>query len=376
MVVRFYTIIAFLFWLNPIMAQPTKIEKLIDKAYNIIEGDSAKPRNNYFVAVPIWGVYPETGWRLGLSNTYIFKSSATESTRPSLIRLNMQYTQLGQYSIRPFVDYFSRDNKYNIKLYFNHTYFNEYFYGIGNKTPSSLKELYYFKLSQFDVRVTQQIFKNTYIGLQIHTEQMFDMAYSNLNGLLNNGNIPGGKGSHTAGAGFVIAYDSRDKVFFPLKGSYVEISSLTNHKILSSDFNYNSITIDARKYFHLQKFNVVALQFYSRLNFGQAPFRQMATLGNDVYMRGYYNGRYRDNMLYAAQAELRQTIWGPLGIALFGGMGNVGSNINSLTQSIKPNCGIGIRGLALRREHVNIRIDYGLGEQGIKGFYFTMGEAF
>ncbi|MFN4084027.1 MAG: BamA/TamA family outer membrane protein [Bacteroidia bacterium] len=357
-------------------AQQSKLEKLIDKVYNFIEGDSAHPKTKYFVAIPIWGIYPETGIQIGLSNAFFYNAGKDKITRTSLARVNVSLSQYKQYAIKPDINYFSKNNLYNLRLSYNYTYFNEFFYGIGNKSSNTERELYFFKLNQFDLRLTKQFLKNTYIGLQAQAERMSDIDYENKNGLLNSGNIAGGKGSTVAGLGFVVAYDSRDKIFFPLTGTYAEISNALFNKSMGSDFNYNALLIDLRKYYQLKKYNVITFQYYSRLNFGQAPFRQLATIGSDMFMRGYYRGRYRDNLMYAFQAELRQSIWGLLGFAVFAGAGNVGSNTKDLLGSIMPNAGIGIRGVALRKEHFNVRIDYGIGSNGNSGFYFTMGEAF
>ena len=63
-------------------------------------------------------------------------------------------------------------------------------------------------------------------------------------------------------------------------------------------------------------------------------------------------------------------------MVFFAGAGNVGNTLGNLFEHIKPNYGIGIRGIAMRKERINLRIDYGRGENGIQGMYFTLGEAF
>jgi len=73
---------------------------------------------------------------------------------------------------------------------------------------------------------------------------------------------------------------------------------------------------------------------------------------------------------------LRTVIWGPLGAVFFGGFGNVGNTISNLTSSMKPNYGIGIRGVLLRKDHINFRIDWGFGEGKNKGLYLSLHEAF
>ena len=45
--------------------------------------------------------------------------------------------------------------------------------------------------------------------------------------------------------------------------------------------------------------------------------------GGSSRMRGYYEGRYRDNNLIEAQVELRQKVYGRNGIVIWGGAGNV-----------------------------------------------------
>jgi hypothetical protein len=79
----------FLLFLSSVDAQEkSKLELLIDKAYSIIEGPTAKPRKNYFFVVPIWSVSPETGIKLGASFGYVFKTADDSTTRPSSVRLN------------------------------------------------------------------------------------------------------------------------------------------------------------------------------------------------------------------------------------------------------------------------------------------------
>ena len=121
---------------------------------------------------------------------------------------------------------------------------------------------------------------------------------------------------------------------------------------------------------------MLAIQAFANINSGNIPFRMMGTLGSDSYMRGYYNGRFRDNCAMAFQTELRKTIWGPVSIVAFGGLGTVSQNADGLTSNLKPCYGAGLRIMAIPREKMNIRADYGMGIDGANAFYLTMGEAF
>ncbi|MFZ4798169.1 MAG: BamA/TamA family outer membrane protein [Bacteroidia bacterium] len=353
----------------------SKLEKMLDKMYDKIEGDSDKPKKNSFFAVPIWGVTPETGWQIGLSLIYLNRQFNDSVSRPSLFRLNTQYTQLNQYTIRPYIDLFTKNNKYNIKASYTFKKFNEYYWGIGNETPNSNKALYDFSQNRLQLRITKQVVKGIYLGIQSEQNLTNDFNFKG-NPLFEKKEVIGNNGSFTSGLGLVVSFDTRNQIYYPTKGHFIDITTLFNQAVFGSDFNFNNLSIDARKYFNLWNENVLALQGFANLNDGNIPFKQLATIGSESFMRGYYNGRFRDHHAMAFQAELRKKVWGPISITFFGGFGNVANQSSLLFTNIKPNYGIGFRAIAIRREHVNIRIDYGRGENGIQGFYFTMNEAF
>ncbi|MBC7383619.1 MAG: BamA/TamA family outer membrane protein [Bacteroidia bacterium] len=356
--------------------QKSSMERLIDRTYSIIEGDSAAPRKRYFFVLPIWGIAPETGIRLGVSVGYLFRVKHTDSiTRPSLLRLNTQYTQNGQFSVRPTIDIFFAENKYNLKAQFIYNNFNENYWGIGNKVSENAKENYKFRLNKLNLKLTKQFIKNLYAGLQLQYERLYDIRFNDSSNAPSGG-VAGINGYNILGGGIAIAYDNRDHVYYPFKGAYIELSNLSYPQAFGGNHQFHNITFDARKYHRLWKENVLALQLFGNFNFGNVPYRQMGTIGNDMIMRGYYNGRFRDQHLLAFQLELRKIIWGPLGIVVFGGGGNVGRDVPDLLSTIKANYGVGVRFLGIRKEHLNIRTDLGFGQNGIYGFYFTMGEAF
>lgn len=356
-------------------AQKNKLEIFTDKVYKIIEGDSANPKKKYWFVLPIWGLAPETGWRLGLSLGIIFKVEHDSITRPSLLRFNTQFTQYHQLSVRPTVDIFFGQNKYNLKAQFIYNNFNENYWGIGNKASEVSKENYDFKLHRLNAKLTRQVVKNLYTGFQFQYDRLFDLSFKS-SSITPNSGVLGINGFTALGLGFSMAYDNRDHIYYPVHGAYIEVSNLWYNKSLLGNYSFNNLIIDARKYVCLWKKNVLAIQAYGNFNSGEVPYRLMGTMGNDMIMRGYYNGRFRDHLMSAAQVEMRKTIWGPLGMTVFAGGGQVGRDAKDLLSSIKPNYGIGFRCMMVRKEHINIRMDMGFGEGKIKGVYFTMGEAF
>ena len=228
----------------------SKLEKMMDKMYDKIEGDSAKPKKNSFFAVPIWGVSPETGWQLGMSLVYLYRNKNDSNTRPSLIRLNAQTTELDQYSIRPYIDLFTKNNKYNIKASYTFRKFNEYYWGIGNETPNSNKALYDFSQNRLQLRVTKQVFKGIYLGIQ--SEQNLTNGF-NFKGdsLFEKKEVVGNNCSFTSGLGLVVSFDTRNQIYYPTKGHFVDITTLFNQAVFGSEFNFINLSIDALKYFKL-----------------------------------------------------------------------------------------------------------------------------
>ena len=96
-------------------------------------------------------------------------------------------------------------------------------------------------------------------------------------------------------------------------------------------------------------------------------------------MRGYYQGRYRDNMLMAAQTEYRflpfpfSKRWGA---AAFISAGTVSRSPGAVDLSaLKVTGGIGARFLIFPSKDVFTRFDLAVTEDGL-GYYFYIGESF
>ncbi len=93
-------------------------------------------------------------------------------------------------------------------------------------------------------------------------------------------------------------------------------------------------------------------------------------------MRGYYEGRFRDQNVALLQSEVRFDLYKRLGGVVFGAVGVLGDNQMLLRpDDPKVAYGAGLRFTVNRRDHLNIRLDYGIGRQS-SGLYLTIGEAF
>ncbi len=109
------------------------------------------------------------------------------------------------------------------------------------------------------------------------------------------------------------------------------------------------------------------------------PFNQLALMGGENLMRGYYLGRYRDNVLVATQAEYRFLPFPfskRFGGAVFGSLGAVSPSMADLNlDQVRFAGGAGLRYLLFPNKDIFIRFDVAATNEGF-GYYFYIGEAF
>lgn len=351
------------------------ILRTMDWGYRIIEGDSANPHKKYFFPIPLISYKPETRWMIGLSTTSIFRVRHDSVTRPSFARLNISYSQERQFALRPQLEIFTANNRWNIKANYTYTDFAEYFWGMGIGAAAADKALYSFRMHRGNAKAGRLLGKYIYAGVQYVFENMYEIDASK-SAQLQQSEVVGNTGYRASGAGLYVAYDSRDQIYFPYNGVLAELSAASFSKAFASTHTFTNLVADLRWYKQLWNENILAIQIYSQHNAGNVPFRMAATLGNEMFMRGYYTGRYRDNHAVALQAELRKHIWGPVGAVFFTGTGTVAPNIGELTRLHKPHMGAGLRVKAIPRERINMRFDYAIGVDGNRAAYISLNEAF
>lgn len=176
--------------------------------------------------------------------------------------------------------------------------------------------------------------------------------------------------------GLTLSYDTRDNLTAPYKGLYINFNQRFFLKGLGNGrYHFNSSELTVNGYTPLWEGAVLAAQAHGLFNYGgEVPWFQMAMVGGNSSMRGYYEGRYRDKNMIDAQVELRQHIWKRHGVVVWCGAANIFPELKALRiQKTLPNFGLGYRWEFKKR--VNIRLDYGFGKH-ISGFLFNINEAF
>jgi outer membrane protein assembly factor BamA len=198
-------------------------------------------------------------------------------------------------------------------------------------------------------------------------------------GVLQLGTVLGAAGGRVGQLQGGALWDSRDNVFAPQAGAFVQVVGSIAAGALASEYDFRRLTVDGRRYLRVGDRRVLALQGVVEATGGDAPFDQLSLVGSSNYFRGYARGRYRDRHLAAIQAEYRAPLVGRLGWAVFGGGGRVASRVGDLAGSdarFLPSYGLGARWLLFERSRSTVRVDYGRGGGGASGLYVAFNEAF
>jgi outer membrane protein assembly factor BamA len=341
-----------------------------------ISPDTLTQKKRYLVsAIPVIFYTPETRFGFGASGICIFNFKKDSAfAQKSSLSLGFAYTQNKQALFYLPYNLFIKNRSYQLYGELGYNKFNYNFYGVGNKVPADFVERYGVEFPRLRITALKKIAKNFYAGPRYAFD---DFTLSNLDttALLHRGTIPGSKGGMVSGAGIVALYDSRDNIFYPSKGEWCELVFFRSDKITGSDFNYTRIAFDLSKYFSYKE-NILALNLYSLFSDTDLPFFQMGTLGGQKKMRGFYEGRYRDNNLLVVQAEYRRHLIWLLGVTVFGDVGQVARRYNEFnTTDWRYTYGIGLRLMTDKTQKINLRVDIAVGNNKILP-YFTIGEAF
>ena len=342
-----------------------------------------------FFPIPIIFSQPETGLGYGAAILPVWRFGTDTTVRKSNARLIAWRTQQRQSLVQLTHSLFTPGEQYFVSGELSYYYqFPINYYGTGPRTSRDDESVIQYKVFIGQQRVLRQLQPNLFGGLQGRLTDLRDVqvnqdierdgvviAPSRLTGRP----LRERQDTRVIGVGPVLLYDHRDNVLSAYQGSYLELSALFNGGALGSDFRFSRYLLDARRYVSLDPNHqtMLAGQVLSQVQVGQVPFRELANLGGDRLLRGYYEGRYRDRQLVVAQVELRRRLFWRLNGVIFGGVGQVGNTLADFDEGgLKYTGGAGLRFKFNRRDRLNIRFDYGVGRDGSTGFYFSFGEAF
>lgn len=331
------------------------------------------------IPIPIIQSTPETGLRAGLSLDYFFNTDKQDSlkrTRDSFAWIQAVYSVRRQLIVEPAWQIFTKDEAWFFRGRTGYTDFSEYYWGLGSHQlpKDDGTNVFYNRTYAFGV-ATKKVADKAFVGLGFDWGYTQDVDYTPEDGSTINHDLIGE--SQIAGVGPVLLLDKRDNPFSAFTGWYLEIAPLFYGNFLGGKHTYQKFTVDARKFTLINPKNFLGFQFFTTLSNGDIPFREIPRLGGSNQMRGYVEGRFRDNQYYTLQTEYRRNInkyfWG----AAFANIGQVAPTIAAFgSQQLYSAAGLGMRFQFNREKNLFTRIDVAVNQFGDFSFYFRLMDAF
>ena len=356
----------------------TKKENLIIRLAKKTFGGEHPPGKPQFLVYPTIAFAPETSWEFGASALALFYAKGNyHENRLSEIKAFTFVTARRQYGL--WIDHaiYGDQDKWFFLGSIRQQRFPLLYFGIGPETEGGDPILINADYTLIRERVLRKISKDLFVGFEFDFQRLYRSEFERPP-------IPeplGAEGSGNLGLGIGLVFDNRTNVLNERDGLFAEIAYLNYNPAWGSAYRFNGIYWDVRKFIPMNtdKSQVLAIQGAGSFLSGDVPFNQLALLGGDMLMRGYYLGRFRDKNYMAAQAEYRFLPFPfskRLGAAAFLGAGGVSPTPGAFNLSnFQIAGGAGIRFLLFPQKDIYVRLDLGITREGT-GIYFFTGEAF
>lgn len=327
---------------------------------------------------------PETGFLIGSASALTFSTVPRDTNvQRSAIPLIAYVSVKGSYGAQSAaVLYFKNKIRWLNYAEFNHLvdnywgtgYDSGYYIKQGRKTTQYTKNNF-----KWNPRVLKEVKPHLFVGVQT------DLVYSHV--LKANKHmqeepsfVKYGDLINSLGAGAIAQYDTRDMIVNARSGMLLELSWLEYPSSWTTGTGYSILNFDYRQFESLGSIDkVLAWNIRSRLGFGDIPYNQLSVAGSGNDLRGYYDGRYRDQSSASAMIEYRHTFKKATGLSKHGfvlwtGAGQIfHSNESFDIDHTLPVMGAGYRFAIQPR--INIRVDAGFGKNS-SAFYINITEAF
>lgn len=363
-------------WVND--SVPAKAHNGIFKKIVNYFRDSNKQKPNKkidFGFIPGPNYSATTGLGLGLLGTATYSADHTDPTLPrSNASVYSNMTTAGFFMVGLRGNHIFPHESFQLDYKVNLSTFSTSYWGMGYANADNDDNETDYRRNRINAmaRFMVKLAPNTYIGPFVNyrvtqaSDVNEDFSY------LWQGQD---KTIHTYTAGLSFTYDSRDFMLNASKGVFVQIDqTFTPRCFGNGKYNFSTTEATFATYGKLWKGAILAGELHGQFNYGHIPWSQLATVGSNDRMRGYYEGRYNDKNVIEGQVELRQHIKGRNGVVAWIALANAFPDFKNIAwRYTLPNAGVGYRWEFKKR--INIRVDYGFTRNG-GGFIFNINEAF
>ena len=345
-----------------------------------------QPKQYHFSFVPALGYTLQTGFAGIASANVAYKTDKNPDTKLSSITTSFTYSQYHQSIIPLQADIWTKNNKYNIVSDNRFIKYPSDIYGLGGRTDPNKGLTIDFSGLKLHETIFKEVTKDLYLGLGIYYDQFWNIIA--LDSLKKRTAAKFGQELGTkevaSGLALKLLYDNRLNQIAPSNGWYINTVFRPNFTFMGSQTNWQSLMIDVRKYITFPRNSSNVLCFWNldwMTTGGTPPYLLLPSTGwDDQYNtgRGYIQGRFRGDNMYYFESEYRFNISrnGLFGGVVFGNVEKFSGELSQQFRNLAPGAGVGFRLKLNKFSGANLCLDYGIGENGSKGFFVNLGEVF
>jgi hypothetical protein len=342
------------------------------------EGAATSDEDDWgFVPIPVLGYSPDTGVLLGASG-FLFWQPDTNvtSTDNNTTSLVLFYGTRGVFASSANAGFNLADGAYKpeVGLFVGRSPSD--FYGIGPDAELDNAEVYTAFTMDAEAVFLARIRPGLYAGPAARWIYQ-DVVEVETDGILDSEEITGDATVRSVGGGAQLVWDTREPQLYPLSGRYLSFTTVGHPGALASHDGYTFLGLDYREFITISGRHILAAQGIAETTVGDAPFHYLPYLGGMNELRGYPEGRYRDDVALQAQLEYRFPIWWRFGGVVFAAAGQVAPAFDELSFSDVPAAaGLGLRFTIETSQNLNLRFDFALTRENTTSFYVSFREAF
>lgn len=321
-----------------------------------------KKRKLNITGIPILSYNSSYGTIIGLNGMGFFNMNSKDTISPaSQVGIGGGYTANHSWFGAGFAQLYFKEDRWRITAAAGLSSINfQYFEAAVDGGEGDFVD--YGNVTHFAIlKIMRQVVPHFYAGGLVklqHSETEFEVSTDST------------EVTNAHGLGASLLYDTRNNVYYPVKGWKASISYLINPTWMGSDEEFQSIRAYANYYWYMNKKMVLASRASAFLGLGNVPFTGQHTVGGKD-IRGYSDGKYRGDQVLAIQSEYRWTFYKRWGAVGFFGV----AFTQKPSSGALPGGGAGLRFRAIPSRNINIGVDYAVGK-GDNGIYFRIGEAF
>lgn len=335
------------------------------------------PARGSWIIAPIPINSPAFGGGIILGVGYVFKIKMDDKlSPPSTIGAAGAWTSSGSRGGVVAAKLYFDENKYQTTIAAGSGRANYDYFGVGRVPGQDAIAVHIRQRGAFFFGEFMRNFgKNIFVGPRYQYRNLTsDRDGTQLAGELP---IPDlGLKSTTAALGFHVQRDLRDSTFYPRKGSLLDFKADFFAKALGSNRTYQTYSLSYNGYHSIGEKQVLAYRGVACSASERTPFFDICLYGARSDIRGYTAGEFQDHRMLAAQAEYRRELFWRVGMVAFGGIGGIAPGWGKFQfNKLLPGAGVGLRFTLDKTNHINYRIDWGVGRNG-STLSFSVTEAF